>query len=317
MRIVILGYSGLIGSHILKYLTKNTYSNLVCVGRDISHKLLNYKKISYIKWNFKSFQNKNLFFLKDADIIINCTGKVDNVANNAEYINVKFIKKLLEYLISCKSKARLVHLSSVAVYGENRRLYNKSIFLNENSKINGNSFYSKNKLKSELLIKKFTYSKSNKNFSFTILRISNVIGGKKKSNLFNFVRFLLKTRIWFQSFDQVTYNFINVNDVAQAVYLNTVKLKVSKNKTYNITDDFMQTTLLYNYQNLIKKKIISIKIPFVFLKFIINFLPLPIKIKNFIFMISNKISYINQKAKKELKFKPKYSLPYNLKILDE
>ena len=38
MKIVILGYAGLIGNSILENLAKNTSFNLICVGRNIKNR---------------------------------------------------------------------------------------------------------------------------------------------------------------------------------------------------------------------------------------------------------------------------------------
>ena len=51
------------------------------------------------------------------------------------------------------------------------------------------TLYSNSKLRSDLLIQNFVKKKSNKYFSYTILRITNVFGGLKKSNLIKFVLF--------------------------------------------------------------------------------------------------------------------------------
>ena len=42
MRIIILGYTGLIGSSILENLANNSSVDLVCVGRDIKNKLIRF-----------------------------------------------------------------------------------------------------------------------------------------------------------------------------------------------------------------------------------------------------------------------------------
>jgi nucleoside-diphosphate-sugar epimerase len=104
------------------------------------------------------------------------------------------------------------------------------------------------------------------------------------------------------------FNFINVKDVAQSVILVINKLKVSKNKIYIVSDDCKQFTIYNDYQKFYKKKIIKIQISKYLINFLINFLPLPKKIINFMKLISNKTSYSNKKIKNELNFKPKFSL---------
>ena len=168
-----------------------------------------------------------------------------------------------------------------------------------------------------MIIKNINKKNLNKNFSFTILRISNVFGGKQKSNLFKFLMFSLKFRFWIKSHNDTLFNFVNVKDVSQAVMLVIANLKVSKNKTYIVSDDCKQNQLYKNYQIFFKKKIKNIHIPLSFIKFLIKFLPLPKKLKNFTMIISSRVSYSNKKITKELNFNPKFSILKKIKYLNE
>ena len=64
MKIIILGYTGLIGKSILKNLFNNTSFDLVCVGRKVEKNLYNNSRITYIKWDFIKFKKSNLKFLE-------------------------------------------------------------------------------------------------------------------------------------------------------------------------------------------------------------------------------------------------------------
>jgi len=317
MKIIILGYSGLIGNSILKNLIKTTSHEIICVGRDIKNKPYKEKRVKYFKWDFISFKKLNVLFLSKVNVIINCVGKTNNNLNNLEKINIIFIKKLLKYIGSFKFKLRLIHLSSTSVYGEHEDYIGQFKIINENTKIKINNLYSKSKHTGDILIKKAIKKNFNKNLSFTILRISNVFGGKKKSNLFNFVLFSLKFRFWIRSSNNVMYNFINVNDLSQAVNLAVSKLKRSKNKIYILSDDCKQFKLYESYQKFYKKKFLIISIPISFIKFLIYFVPLPKKIINFFSLISSKVTYDNNKIKKELNFNPKFSLYKEIRNLNE
>ena len=313
MKIVILGYSGLIGHSILENLLKNTSFNLVCVGRTIENKFLNNPRINYFEWDFVTFKNSNLNFLKNANIIINCVGKTNYKSDTLEYINVIYLKKLLKYLSKNQKKVRFINLSSVSVYGDARNYIGQNKLIKENTTFKTYDAYSRSKLKGDKLIRNIFKKKLNKNLSFTILRISNVFGKNKNSNLFNFVLFLLKIGIWIKSSNSVVYNFINVKDVSQAVKLVITKLAVSKNKTYIVSDDFKQSVLYQKYQKINQKKETIITFPIYIIKFLINYLPLPRIILNFFLLISSEVSYSNKKIKRELKFNPKYSLKKEIK----
>ena len=311
MRIIILGYTGLIGSSILGNLANNPSLDLVCVGRNIKNKLYRGEKIKYFKWDFITFEEKKLPFLKKADIIINCVGKTDNDKNNLENVNFIFIKKLLKYIKTYQSKVRLIHLSSVAVYGGVENYLNQSKIITENTATKTNNLYSKSKLKGDILIKNTIKRNLGKNLSFTILRIANVFGKKKNSNLYRFVMFTLKLGLWIKTSNEIMYNFVHVKDVSQVINLVISKLKVSKNKTYIVSDDFKQYELYDIYRKLYKKKIINILFPISVIKFLIYLLPMPKIILNFFLIISSKVTYSNKKIRKELNFNPKFSLLKN------
>ncbi len=317
MRIIILGYTGLIGNSIFKNLVKNTSSNLVCVGRNIKNKPYLNRRIKYLKWNFDSFKKHDLYFLKKADIIINCAGKSEKNKNNLENINVNFVKKLLKHINLNQSKVRFVHLSSVAVYGGGKSYFDQSKLISEKSVTKINDLYSKSKLEADLSIQNIIKKNLNKNFSYTILRISNVFGGQNKSNLLKFVLFSLKFGFWIKCSDDISFNFINVKDVVQSVILIINKLQASKNKTYIVSDDCKQYQVYNNYQNFYKKKIIKIQVSRSLIKFLIYFLPLPKKIINFMLLISTRTSYSNKKIKNELNCNPKFSLIKKIKSLNE
>ena len=317
MRIIILGYTGLIGSSILENLANNSSFNLVCVGRDIKNQLYRGERIKYFKWDFITFKEKNLSFLKKANIIINCVGKMNNNISNLENINFIFIKKLLKHIKTYQSKVRLIHLSSVAVYGGTKNYLNQSKIIVENTTTKTNNLYSKSKHKADMLIKNTIKRNLSKNLSFTILRISNVFGGKQNSNLYRFVMFTLKLGFWIKTSNEIMFNFVHVKDVSQAVNLIISKLKVSRNKTYIVSDDFKQYELYDVYQNLYKKKIINILFPISVIKFLIYFLPMPKIILNFFLIISSKVTYSNKKIRKELNFNPKFSLLKKIKLLNE
>ncbi len=311
MKIVILGYTGLIGKNILEYLAKDKSLYIACVGRNINNKPFTSSKIKYFRWDFNSFNKSDIFFLNQADVVINCVGKMSNDQILTQKINITFIQKLLKYINTHKFKIRFIHLGSISVYGVNKYSIGYPKLISENSSTKLIDFYSKSKLKGDLFIQNNVEQNLNKYFSYTILRISNVFGGRKKSNLFKFIELTLKYSFWIRCSKHIVFNFINVKDVVQAVVLVISKLKISKNKVYIVSDDCKQGLVYRNYQNVFKKKIKIIKVPTSFIKFIFTFFPLPKKILNFFLIISSRTTYSNKKIKKELKFKPKYSISKN------
>lgn len=311
MKIVLLGYNGLIGSHILKelvkHIKKNQHFNLICVGRDIKNQPFKNIKIKYIKWNFINFDRSKLYFLEKKNIIINCVGKNSSSLENLQKVNVIFIKKLIKYIQYNKILVHLIHLGSVSVYGAERKYFSLIKNISENSQTSPDDLYSKSKLDAEVYIKNF--SKNNKkNFSYTILRIANVFSESKNSNSFKLINFLLKKGIWFNCSKITNYHFIHAKDVALAVFLCILNFKKSKDKTFIVSDEINQFQLHKIYASETFFKLLKIPISLRLLNLIIKYIPIPRMIFNFFLTISSQINYNNNKIKKELNFSPMNSL---------
>ena len=65
---------------------------------------------------------------------------------------------------------------------------------------------------------------------------------------------------------------------------------------------------MFNIKIQYSYRILRLNIPISVIKFLINFFPLPSKIENLFLVISSRVSYNNKKIKKELKFKPSFSI---------
>lgn len=311
MNIILLGYNGLIGAHILTNLVQklNNYHNykLICVGRKIKKKPFINRKIKYVKWNFCDFSKSNLSFFGKKNIIINCAGKNNNNLKNLKKINLEFVQKLIEFIQKNKIEVRLIHLGSVSVYDVENKNLGKIKNIIENSRTKASEVYSKSKLEADNVIKKSLKINNNK-FSYTILRITNIFSDTVNSNAFRLIRLLLNKGIWLKCSNYTRYHFIHAKDVALAVSLCIFNLKISKNKVYIVSDDNNQFQLHKIYSETNNIRLLVIPISLKFLKIINNLFFLPKKIKNFFFTISSEINYNNRKLKKELNFKAKYSL---------
>ena len=310
MKIILLGYNGLIGSHIMYELVKHQKLkknfDLVCVGRNTSNQPVKNKKIKYIKWNFLKFTKSNLYFLDKENIIINCVGKNYSDKENLENINIIFIKNLISYIKKNSIVVRFIHLGSVSVYGAEKKYFTRIKNITENSKISPDDLYSKSKFESEKIIK--NNAKINKNNTYTILRIANVFSKLKNPNSFILINFLLNRGIWFNCSNQTNYHFIHAKDVALAVLLTILKIRKSRNKTYIVSDDINQIQLHEIYK---KRKILGLlKIPISLklLNLTMRYISLPRIILNLFLTISSQITYNSSKIKNELNFRPKYSL---------
>ena len=311
MKIILLGCNGFIGSYVLdtllKYFKKKQNFELICVGRSDNFQHLKYKNIKYVKWDFVKFTKSKLFFFGKKNIIINCVGKNNINAINLEKINLIFIEKLIKFMQEKKVSGRLIHLSSVSVYSSQKKYINQIKNISEVSSTNGDDFYSKSKLKADILIENKLRNKNHR-LSYTILRISNVFSDLKISNSFRFIKFLLNKGIWLKYSNNTNYHFINAKDVALSVILCILNLKKSENETYIVSDDVNQLLLHKIYAKKFKFKLFIIPLPLRLLNIIIKYFPLPKKVFNFFLIITSQVFYNNSKIKKDLNFISRHSL---------
>ena len=138
-KILIIGLKGLIGSNLFNY--------------------FKIKKLNVYQLSFENFiKNKNIHVDK-FDVIINCTSNQKFIKNQYQDKNdndLRIARKILH------SKTKLVMLST-------RKVYKAKFNIDELDKEKPNCNYSKNKIKSEINIKKILTNR------VLILRISNII----------------------------------------------------------------------------------------------------------------------------------------------
>ena len=123
------------------------------------------KKLNFSSLSFKNFINKSYLYNEEFDYIINCSSNKDYIKNRYQSQNdydLLIAKKIK------KSKTKLVMLSS-------RKVYKAKFDIKESHKKNPSCGYSRNKLQSEISIKKILQNK------FLILRISNIIGAESNN----------------------------------------------------------------------------------------------------------------------------------------
>ena len=142
--------------------------NILIIGRKSfigSNLFLNLKnKHNIMIADYKKIIKKNSFELSKFDYLINC-------ATNKSYIKKKYSKKNdFDLIIANKIK----HFDTKFIFLSSRKIYKSGYNIKETSNPKPNCNYSKNKLISEINLKKTL----NKNF--LILRISNLIGTSVK-----------------------------------------------------------------------------------------------------------------------------------------
>jgi len=165
--IVILGASGFLGSELLKKLDENKFQL-----KSLYHKRKIDSKFNSVKGSILSQSSLNSL-ISNNDIVINLTGQFSKNFEDFFQVNLNGTMNLLN-VIKNKKNVKLIHISSIDVYG------NKNSFSKESDKPSPSSIYATTKLLTEQLCEKF--SKEN-NLDVTLLRFSNIYGPHKKNGI--------------------------------------------------------------------------------------------------------------------------------------
>ena len=326
MTILVTGSSGYIGSHILVELFNNHYQ-VICIDSGInSYTTRTYKNIGKIcnKNRISRYSFDISKEIKKLEDVFN-THRIEYCIHLASLKSVsESIKKPMEYyknnvigtmnILECCKKygvKGIIFSSSATVYSPNQKMP-----LTEEDKTGENltNPYAKTKFFCEEIIKDFTIA--NKPFKSTILRYFNPIGSHKSGlleerskndaqNLMPKVLNLLSSQDLEQKFEiyggdydtkdgTCIRDFINVEDVA------TAHIKALKKMTINTTKGIN----IYNVGTGKGTSVLDI----------IKYLNIPYELKD---RRNGDLPIVycdNNKIKKELMWKPKYTLENTLNI---
>ena len=177
--ILVTGGAGYIGSHIVEQLIKNKENVIILDNLVTGYKKLINKKAKFVKADIKN-KSKITKIIKDYNIssIIHLAAylNVSEAENNKKKYyqnNIIGTKNLLE---ACKNSnvKNIIFSSSCSVYG------NVKGSVNENKKLNPQSYYAYTKYKGEELIKRLS---SKYKFKYGILRYFNVAGASPSGKI--------------------------------------------------------------------------------------------------------------------------------------
>jgi len=228
-KILIIGLKGLIGSNLFNY--------------------FKIKKLNVYQLSFESFiKNKNRHFDK-FDVIINCTSNqkfIKNLYQDRNDNDLIIAKKILH------SKTKLVMLSS-------RKVYKAKFNINELDKKKPNCNYSKNKIISEISVRKILANR------VLILIISNIISypninKRKLHKTFSDIFFEMAKKGFIYKNNKVYKDFISIKKFNQIV------LELIKKNSFGLFNISLgkkiylnQLITWLNYYNSKKIKIINPK----------------------------------------------------------
>ena len=265
-KILIIGQKGLIGKNLFNYFKS--------------------KKLNISQISFESFLRKKN--IGNFDIIINCT-------SNQKFVKNKYTNKNDNDFVIAK---KIINLKTKLVMLSTRKIYKAKFNINELDKKEPNCNYSKNKLISEISVKKILVER------VLILRISNIINSpnnnkRKLHKTFSDIFFEMAKRGYIYNNNKVYKDFISISKFNQIVHELIKKdsfgiFNVSLGKKISIN----QLIAWLNSYNTIKIKIINPKTSFNSDCFTLNNRKLmqEIKIKNEILELKNECLRISREV---------------------
>ena len=264
-KILIIGQNGLIGKNLFNYFKS--------------------KKVNIHRISFESFLKKKN--INNFDIIINCT-------SNQKFVKNKYANKNDNDLIIAK---KIINLKTKFVMLSTRKIYKAKFNIKELDKKEPNCNYSKNKLISEVSVKKILRSR------VLTLRVCNIINfpnkhKRKLHNTFSDIFFEMAKKGFIYNNKKIFKDFISISKFNQIVYELIKKdsfgiFNISLGKKIYIN----QLINWLNFYNIKKIKVINLKNNFNNDSFTLNNNKLmrQIKIKNNILELKNECFAISKK----------------------
>ena len=237
MKIIIFGGNGFVGSHLVKNL-KHEKNKIKIFG----NKSYSKKGSNLIYYNKKNFKNILKKISPDAVIFLSGNSYPNNTLKDETYdfrSNNVVLQELLQVLAETNFKKSFFYTSSIAVYGS----VIKKNFVEENHKLNPESYYGLSKLIAE---KQIEYFSNKYNLNSTVLRLSSVYGpGLKRQIVYKIIKETLTSKsIKLLGNARDRRQLLYVKDCAQMI----TKLIIKKPKGFN----------LFNLSNGRKIKILDI-----------------------------------------------------------
>ena len=198
--IIVLGGSGFLGSQIINSLNNNNFKNITC-GDSFKNPQLLHPFIEIDILNLENLSEQ----LRKYNIVINCLGAISTPFNRCFKLNTRGILNLSRAIR--ESNIKIIHISSVAVYGT-------ADIVNENSILSPETNYGTSKANAEFILQNYVPKEN-----LTILRLSNLFGFNQKKGL---VSYLLKSYnsnkvLNFNNNGNLKRSYLNVEDCSTII----------------------------------------------------------------------------------------------------
>jgi len=255
MIVGITGASGFVGAAVMKRMLSNGH-----FVRVLSRKPSLYfpKEVEVYYGDLSNNESTLDHFVSGCDVLIHCAAEIHNT-HLMHLVHVVGTKMLLDACTRYAAKDNKIHwiqLSSVGVYGSANDKSQKMI-ISEDSTPNPIGVYETTKFESDQLIQKCHSS----NFSYTILRPSNIIGKEMTNKSFWQLCFVIKKNLYFHiGGPEAISTYIHIDDVT-GVILKCIFSPAAINQIFNISSDFPMQDLVKEISLCISVNIPKLRVP--------------------------------------------------------
>ena len=257
MRYLITGHTGFVGSSFCKnFIKNNKNSEFILLARRTNKEFLGFKNVLQVNCDLS--QNFNFELLRKVDFFLNFAGEIKSEKEMFN-LHVVFLQKCFNFIKLNNLKLFWLQLSSVGSYG-NPIIPNQKRLVKEDSVMKPFGNYEKTKSKADQKIIEF--SQIYKNFTFCILRPSQIIGKDMiNQSILNLIQ-MVKKRLYFSIGSKKSIrSCVHIDDLSSAIELAIKNYNSkSRNKTFNVSKNILLERII---QEIRKKYNIKIFFPFI------------------------------------------------------
>jgi nucleoside-diphosphate-sugar epimerase len=307
MKVCITGANGFIGKKLTeKALT--TFDQVIILTRKDTN---TFNNVTVVKGDLTDLNCPLESFVSDCDIVFHCAGEIKNPAL-MKALHENGTKKLVEAIenesVKKNKKIHLVHLSSVGVYGPPAPAHSERT-ITEESPYNPVGDYEVTKCNSDMIVME---AAKKQNFTFSILRPSNVFGANMPTNSLRQLGKLVHKKLFFYvGKPKSIATYVHVEDVVTALLL-CAQNPNAKGNIYNLSNDCAFEEMIEGMAKALKVSPPKVRIPElpirIFAKIINSIKPTPLTDERINALVI-RTKYPISKLQNELGFKPKLSVP--------
>lgn len=226
MKIFVTGATGYLGGHFCEYLKDKGHEVTAFIRNPKKASILDKNEIPYIVGNINDVSSISEALKSKFDVVVHCVGFVSDRGPLKLFreINVEGTKNLAEAMIDT-GHSRLVHISSVAAYGD----FGLGIDETYQPKKHKWFKYGLTKLESEEVLKDY-------NLDVTILRPPHIIGVRdRRGYIPSLYHSMRKSRIWMEN-GKTMVPVVYLGDVCDAL-ITCLEKSETIGETYNVSSD--------------------------------------------------------------------------------